>query len=92
MTADGSVVITKIKKEKYKDNVYNLKLAPVEGSTIAPGQYLGMFANGLLVGDLDTQDEHNYKDQYIRETPAEKLQRMPEKWKADYISSLNSSK
>ncbi|MCJ8272960.1 MAG: Hint domain-containing protein [Psychrosphaera sp.] len=92
LTADGSVVITKIKKEKYKDNVYNLKLAPVEGSTIAPGQYLGMFANGLLVGDLDTQDEHNYKDQYIRETPAEKLQRMPEKWKADYISSLNSSK
>ena len=57
---------------------------------IADGSYLGMFANGLLVGDLDTQDEHNYKDQFIRETPEEKLLRLPAKWKNDYISSLNN--
>ncbi len=90
LTADGSVLITKISKEKYNDNVYNLKLEPTANSMIADGSYLGMFANGLLVGDLDTQDEHNYKDQFIRETPEEKLLRLPAKWKNDYISSLNN--
>jgi hypothetical protein len=89
LTEDGSELITKIKKEKYKDNVYNLKLAPQEGSLIAEGASLGMFANGMLVGDLDTQDEFNYKDQGIRLTPEEQLQRMPEKWKTDFISSLD---
>lgn len=92
LTDDGSVLITKIKKEKYKDNVYNLKLAPSAKSSIAEGTYLGMYANGMLVGDLATQDEHNYKDQFIRETPEEKLQRLPLKWRTDYISSLNKAK
>jgi hypothetical protein len=88
LTEDGSVLITQIKNEKYNDNVYNLKLAPTAGSSIASGAYLGMYANGLLVGDLETQDEHNYKDQFIRESAEEKLMRMPSKWKADFISSL----
>jgi hypothetical protein len=88
LTEHGSVLISKISEEQYNDNVYNLKLAPRADSKIAQGTYLGMFANGLLVGDLATQDEHNYKDQFIRQTSAEKLQRLPAKWKVDYISSL----
>ena len=93
ITENGSVLITKIKTEQYKDQVYNLKLGTLEGSRIAEGEHLGMFANNMLVGDLRTQDIFNYKDQYIRESNEEKLQRMPEKWKTDFISSLkNSSK
>lgn len=48
-----------------------------------------MFANGMAVGDLATQDEFNYKDQEIRMSEEEILQRLPEKWKTDYINSLN---
>lgn len=91
ITKNGSVVITTIQKQKYQDKVYNLKLATVEGSKIAEGENLGMYANGMLVGDLRTQDHFNYKDQYIRESNEEKLQRMPEKWKTDFISTLNNS-
>jgi hypothetical protein len=89
LTKDGSQLITKIKTEKYKDNVYNLKLEPSHDSLITDGASLGMFANGMLVGDLDTQDEFNYKDQGLRMTPQEQLQRMPEKWKADFISNMD---
>ena len=34
----------------------------------------------------------NYKDQFIRESDEEKLQRLPAKWKADFMSNMNRSK
>ncbi|WP_428241140.1 hypothetical protein, partial [Gynuella sp.] len=86
---DESVLVTAVSTESYQDNVFNLKLSPGKDSLIEEGADLGMFANGLLVGDLDTQDEYNYKDQFSMETQEEKLQRMPEKWKTDYLNSLN---
>ncbi|WDE13442.1 Hint domain-containing protein [Thalassomonas haliotis] len=90
LTEDGSAMITSVEREKYNDKVYNLKLEPMEGANIAEGSYLGMFAGNTLLGDLGTQDEHNYKDQYIRETPEEILERLDDKWKTDYINSLNN--
>ena len=89
LSAKGTSLVTSIATESYKDNIYNLKLAPVEGSRIEEGAYLGMFANGLLVGDLATQDIYNYKDQVNLDSPEEVLQRVPEKWKVDYLNSLN---
>jgi len=89
LTADGSSLVTSISTEAYRDNIYNLKLAPLADSAIEEGADLGMFANGLLVGDLATQDEYNYKDQFGMDSPEEVLQRIPEKWKTDYLNSLN---
>ncbi|WP_281556778.1 Hint domain-containing protein [Thalassomonas sp. RHCl1] len=88
LTETGSALITMVEREKYNDKVYNLKLEPMEGANIAEGSYLGMFAGHTLLGDLSTQDEHNYKDQYIRESSEEILERLDEKWKTDYINSL----
>jgi hypothetical protein len=89
LTATGSTLVTAITTEDYDDNIYNLKLAPLAGSSIEEGADLGMFANGLLVGDLAAQDEYNYKDQFSTETIEEKLQRIPERYKTDYLNSLS---
>ncbi|USD31009.1 hypothetical protein J8Z24_18805 [Pseudoalteromonas sp. SCSIO 43201] len=89
LTEGGSVLVTDITKEKYKDKIYNLKLAPTAESVLSESRNFAMFANGMAVGDLATQDEFNYKDQEIRMSEEEILQRLPEKWKTDYINSLN---
>ncbi|KAA1164391.1 hypothetical protein EU508_02360 [Pseudoalteromonas fuliginea] len=89
LTETGSVLVTNVTKEKYKDKIYNLKLAPTENSKFAESRNFAMFANGMAVGDLATQDELNYKDQNIRMSEEEILQRLPEKWKTDYINSLD---
>lgn len=89
LTETGSVLVTDVTKEKYKDKIYNLKLAPKADSKFAESRNFAMFANGMAVGDLATQDEFNYKDQNIRMSEEEILQRLPEKWKTDYINSLN---
>jgi len=90
LTEDGSMVITEIATEAYSDNVYNLKLAPKAGTSLqtTSATNFGMFANGMLVGDLATQDIFNYKDQNIPKTKEEILQQLPEKWKKDYLNSL----
>lgn len=90
LTEEGSVVITQIETESYKDKIYNLKLAPQEKSrlsTMGKADF-GMFANGMLVGDLSTQDSFNYKDQNIKLSKEQILERLPEKWKTDYLNSL----
>ncbi|MCF7515238.1 Hint domain-containing protein [Pseudoalteromonas sp. L23] len=89
LTEDGSVLVTSVTKEKYRDKIYNLKLAPTADSKLAESRNFAMFANGMAVGDLATQDEFNYKDQDLRMSEEEILQRLPEKWKTDYINSLN---
>ncbi|NKC21431.1 hypothetical protein CWC29_021880 [Pseudoalteromonas sp. S4498] len=89
LTETGSVIVTDVTKEKYKDKIYNLKLAPTADSKFAESRNFAMFANGMAVGDLATQDEFNYKDQNTRMSEEEILQRLPEKWKTDYINSLN---
>ncbi|WP_462160283.1 Hint domain-containing protein [Pseudoalteromonas maricaloris] len=89
LTENGSVLVTSVTKEKYRDKIYNLKLAPTADSKLAESRNFAMFANGMAVGDLDTQDEFNYKDQDVRMSEEEILQRLPEKWKTDYINSLN---
>ncbi|MFC3033642.1 Hint domain-containing protein [Pseudoalteromonas fenneropenaei] len=89
LTEKGSILVKEVTKEQYKDKIYNLKLAPKEGSQFADTRNFAMFANGLAVGDLSTQDEFNYKDQNLRLTPEEILERLPEKWKTDYLNSLN---
>ncbi|NSY35722.1 hypothetical protein DS891_19525 [Pseudoalteromonas sp. JC28] len=89
LTEDGSVLVTSVTKEKYRDKIYNLKLAPTADSKLAESRNFAMFANGMAVGDLATQDEFNYKDQDLRMSEEEILQRLPKKWKTDYINSLN---
>lgn len=89
LTEEGSVLVTKVETESYKDKIYNLRLAPNEGSKFTEARNFAMFANGVAVGDLGTQDEFNYKDQNIRLSPEEILQKLPEKWKTDYLNSLN---
>ncbi|TQF70994.1 Hint domain-containing protein [Pseudoalteromonas luteoviolacea] len=86
-TAKGPAKITKFEKVDYKDNVYNLKLARVNGKQDA-GETFVMFANGVSVGDLAMQTE-NELDTH-KETVEEVLQRIPQEWHADYLNSLET--
>jgi hypothetical protein len=58
-------------------------------SGLKAGQRLhrnAIYANGILVGDLDMQAEFEFKN---KEERKDVLSRLPEEWHQDYLNSLN---
>jgi preprotein translocase subunit YajC len=86
LTKSGASTLVKVKREMYRDNVYNLKLdtSTLAQKTFAKGST--MFANGFLVGDLSLQKAYEFKNSEDRS--AQVLQRIPASWHTDYQNSL----
>ncbi|MCG7538338.1 hypothetical protein EXT48_04385 [Pseudoalteromonas sp. CO348] len=88
-TEQGLATITSYEKVDYKDNVYNLKLARVNGKQ-EEGETFVMYANGISVGDLAMQTENEVNTS--KESVEDVLKRLPQEWHADYLNSLEIDK
>lgn len=89
-TSTDSALITSIKEVEYKDSVYNLKLArPVTEDTVSidHSESFNMVANGMVVGDLNRQNEVAFH--HKEETTEDVLNRLPQAWHQDYMNSLD---
>ncbi|CAH9066656.1 hypothetical protein PSECIP111854_03933 [Pseudoalteromonas sp. CIP111854] len=86
-TQDGVEFVSKITQVKFKDKVYNLRLArSTNDPKYLEGETFSMFANGLQVGDLTMQSNNEFKDDV--ETEQDVLIRLPEPWHKDYLNSI----
>lgn len=90
LVAQGSTKtarVENVREVQYDDNVYNLKLARLEGDeAYDSGESFAMVANGMIVGDLNMQYEVEIQQQ--EESTEDVLNRIPEVWHADYINSI----
>jgi len=85
LTQSGTSTLVKVKREMYRDQVYNLKL---DTSTLAQKTFpqgSSMYANGFLVGDLGLQKAYEFKNSEDR--TADVLRKLPSRWHADYRNS-----
>ncbi|RZM78379.1 hypothetical protein C3B51_14475 [Pseudoalteromonas rubra] len=87
LTASGLEMITLIEEVEFTDKVYNLRLGRgKDDPDYQPGESFSMFANGLQVGDLAMQSEHEFNNKV--ETTEDVLNRLPQAWHQDYLNSI----
>ncbi|MCF2910663.1 Hint domain-containing protein [Pseudoalteromonas sp. DL2-H2.2] len=87
LTENGLEMITHIEEVEFTDKVYNLRLGrSKDDPDYQPGESFSMFANGLQVGDLAMQSEHEFSNKV--ETTEDVLNRLPQAWHQDYLNSL----
>ncbi|WP_125780507.1 Hint domain-containing protein [Pseudoalteromonas rubra] len=87
LTENGLDMITHTEEVEYTDKVYNLRLGrSKDDPDYQPGESFSMFANGLQVGDLAMQSEHEFSNKV--ETTEDVLNRLPQAWHQDYLNSL----
>ncbi|QTL37643.1 Hint domain-containing protein [Pseudoalteromonas viridis] len=87
LTENGLEMITHTEEVEYTDKVYNLRLGrSKDDPDYQPGESFSMFANGLQVGDLAMQSEHEFSNKV--ETTEDVLNRLPQAWHQDYLNSL----
>lgn len=84
ITLDGESEIISIVQLQGDLNVYNLQLSS------ADGHYTDntLYANGILVGDIQMQ--RVYEDEY-HQRPANVLNKLPKEWHQDYQNHLNKA-
>ncbi len=83
----GSALVTTVSKEMFDGNVYNLKLDISQIEKATARKVNAMFANGILVGDLDMQAAHEFKNEVDKK---DVLSRLPKKWHQDYKNYIKS--
>ncbi|TMP26828.1 hypothetical protein CWB99_17170 [Pseudoalteromonas rubra] len=87
LTENGLEMITQIEEIEFADKVYNLRLGRgKDDPNYQQGESFSMFANGLQVGDLAMQSEHEFSNEV--ETTEDVLNRLPQVWHQDYLNSL----
>ncbi|KNC66163.1 hypothetical protein AC626_18700 [Pseudoalteromonas rubra] len=87
LTENGLEMITHIAEVEFTDKVYNLRLGRgKDDPDYQLGESFSMFANGLQVGDLAMQSEHELSNEV--ETTEDVLNRLPQAWHQDYLNSL----
>ncbi|ALU46005.1 Hint domain-containing protein [Pseudoalteromonas rubra] len=87
LTENGLEMITHIAEVEFSDKVYNLRLGRgKDDPEYQLGESFSMFANGLQVGDLAMQSEHEFSNEV--ETTEDVLNRLPQAWHQDYLNSL----
>ncbi|WP_194868162.1 Hint domain-containing protein [Pseudoalteromonas sp. PPB1] len=87
LTENGLEMITHIEEVEFTDKVYNLRLGRGnDDPDYQPDESFSMFANGLQVGDLAMQSEHEFSNEI--ETTEDVLNRLPQAWHQDYLNSL----
>ena len=86
ITRDGAQPITKIVRKQYFDKVYNLALG-VPGHTV-PKDSTTFFANGILVGDYNMQNEYAGSGRARHKLSEDEiLAKLPKAWHQDYYNS-----
>lgn len=80
ITLTGECEITDIQQQTDELTVYNLQLSAEKCDENT------MYANGILVGDIQMQRIH--EDEYFQR-PANILSQLPEEWHEDYQNHLN---
>ncbi|KAF7781387.1 hypothetical protein PRUB_b0586 [Pseudoalteromonas rubra] len=87
LTENGLEMITHIEEVEFTDKVYNLRLGRgKDDPDYQPDESFSMFANGLQVGDLAMQSEHEFSNEI--ETTEDVLNRLPQVWHQDFLNSL----
>ncbi|AZZ96356.1 Hint domain-containing protein [Pseudoalteromonas sp. R3] len=87
LTESGLEMVTQMEEIEFTDKVYNLRLGrDHEDPNYQQGESFSMFANGLQVGDLAMQSEHEFSNEV--ETTEDVLNRLPQVWHQDYLNSL----
>jgi hypothetical protein len=83
---DGTSIVTSVTTEMFGGKVYNVKLDVSHIQADQKGHVNAIYANGILVGDLDMQAEFEFKN---KEERKDVLSRLPKQWHQDYLNSLN---
>lgn len=84
-TPKGQAKIVFIAEEMFAAQVWNLIVGRPEDNIIPNPENTTFFANGILVGDAQMQD---YWDTMDRQPTQSVLQRLPKRWRQDYLNSL----
>jgi hypothetical protein len=85
VTRDGAQSIAKVTHEKYSKNVYNIALG-APGHSVPKGSTT-FFANGILVGDHNIQEQYAGSGRHSRSlTEEEILAKLPKAWHQDYYN------
>ncbi|MNI45167.1 Hom-end-associated Hint [compost metagenome] len=88
ITLEGEYEIISIEQQQGELKVYNLQLtaeAPVDKGLYDDNT---LYANGILVGDLQMQ--RIYEDEYYQR-PVNILSKLPKEWHQDYQNHLNAA-
>ena len=72
-------------RESYQGKVYNLKLGNAEETRSLGVDQTTMWANGILVGDVQVQGRHEVLQMHAE---AASPDRLPVSWRTDYMSSV----
>jgi hypothetical protein len=85
VTDKGVATLTRVAREEYKGQVWNLGLGTAGELAVAGKESRTMFANGILAGDSEMQLELSRQKP---SKPADVLASLPREWRRDYKNDL----